>query len=120
LLAIYKVTGNKRWLNSAITLVAAQLEMFWDTDDGGFFSTASDTELWVREKEASDGATLSANGIAIHVLQQLGELTGTSKYHRLAWETAVWAGAQLNNAPGAMPYSLIEWENLVAYNPDAE
>jgi hypothetical protein len=120
LLAIYKVTGNKRWLNSAITLVATQLEMFWDTDDGGFFSTASDTELWVREKQASDGATLSANGIAMHVLQQLGDLTGNSKYHRLAWETAVWAGAQLNNAPGAMPYSLIVWDELIAYNPAAE
>jgi len=120
LLAIYKVTGNKRWLNSAITLVATQLEMFWDTGDGGFFSTASDTELWVREKEASDGATLSANGIAIHVLQQLGDLTGNSKYHRLAWEAAVWAGAQLNNAPGAMPYSLIVWDDLVAYNPAAK
>ena len=120
LLAIYKVTGNKRWLNSAITLVATQLEMFWDTDDGGFFSTASDTELWVREKEASDGATLSANGIAIHVLHQLGELTGNQKYHRQAWQTAAWAGAQLNNAPGAMPYSLIVLGELLAYKPDAE
>jgi uncharacterized protein YyaL (SSP411 family) len=120
LLAIYKVTGNKHWLNSAIALVAVMLETFWDAGEGGFFSTPSDTELWVREKEASDGATLSANGIALHVLQQLGDLTGKSKYHRLAWETAAWAGAQLNNAPGAMPYSLVVWENLVTYNPDAE
>jgi hypothetical protein len=120
LLAIYRVTGNKRWLNSAIALVATQLEMFWDTDDGGFFSTVAATELWVREKQASDGATLSANGIALHVLQQLGKLTGNNKYHRLAWETAAWAGAQLNNAPGAMPYSLIMWDELIAYNPDAE
>jgi len=120
LLAIYKVTGNKRWLNSAIMLVDVLLETFWDAEDGGFFSTPSDTELWVREKEASDGATLSANGIAMHVLQQLGNLTGNSKYHRLAWETAAWAGAQLHNAPGAMPYSLIVLGDLVAYRPDAE
>ncbi|MDX2456889.1 MAG: AGE family epimerase/isomerase, partial [Gammaproteobacteria bacterium] len=120
LLAIYKVTGNKRWLNSAIALVKTQLDKFWDTDDGGFFSTASDTELWVREKAASDGATLSANGIAIHVLHQLSELTGNSKYQRLAWETAAWSGAQLNNAPTAMPYSLVLWNDLMAYNPDAD
>jgi hypothetical protein len=56
----------------------------------------------------------------MHVLQQLGDLTGNSKYHRLAWETAVWAGAQLNNAPGAMPYSLIVLGELLAYKPDAE
>jgi hypothetical protein len=120
LLAIYKVTGNKRWLNSAIALVDTLLETFWDTDNGGFFSTAADTELWVREKQASDGATLSANAIAIHVLQQLGDLTGNQKYHRQAWQTAAWAGSQLNNTAAAMPYSLIMWDDLVAYNPDEE
>jgi uncharacterized protein YyaL (SSP411 family) len=120
LLAIYRVTGNKRWLNSAIALVDTMLATFWDDDNGGFFSTASDTELWVREKEASDGATLSANGVAIQVLQQLGDLTGDGKYHRQAWETAAWAGAQLSNSPAAMSYSLIGWDDLVAYNPDTE
>jgi uncharacterized protein YyaL (SSP411 family) len=74
----------------------------------------------VREKEASDGATLSANGVAIQVLQQLGDLTGDGKYHRQAWETAAWAGAQLSNSPAAMSYSLIGWDDLVAYNPDTE
>ena len=120
LLAIYKVTGNKRWLNSAMVLVDLLLETFRDADDGGFFSTRADTELWVREKQASDGATLSANGIAMHVLQQLGDLTGNQKYYRQAWETAAWAGAQLHNALGAMPYSLIMWDKLSAYNPAAE
>jgi uncharacterized protein YyaL (SSP411 family) len=112
LLAIYKVTGNKRWLNSAVALVATLLATFRDTDNGGFFSTAADTELWLREKQASDGATLSANGIAIHVLQQLGELTGNPEYNRFAWETAAWAGAQLNGAAAAMPYTLIVWEDV--------
>ena len=120
LLAIYKVTGNKRWLNSAITLVDRLLENFVDKTDGGFFSTAADTELWIREKQASDGATLSANGIAIHVLEQLGELTGDDRYYRQAWEAAAWAGAQLNNSAAAMPYSLIVWDKLLAYNPAVE
>ena len=117
LLALYRVTGDKRWLNSAIALVDTLLATFQDAVNGGFFSTAADTELWVREKEASDGATLSANGIAIHVLQQLGDLTGDKNYHRLAWQTAAWAAAQLHNAPAAMPYSLILWDELLAYTP---
>ena len=120
LLALYRVTGEKRWLKRAVALTERMLRQFWDEDDGGLFSTASDTELWVRKKEIADGASLSANGVALHVLQQLGGLTGDSKYQRLAWETAAWAGAQLNNAAAAMPYSLMLWDELVSYNPKAD
>jgi uncharacterized protein YyaL (SSP411 family) len=120
LLALYKVTGEKHWLNSAVALADAQLKKFWDTNDGGFFSTGADTELWVREKKASDGATLAANGIAIHVLQQLGQLTGHREYQQKAWQTAAWAGAQLASAPSAMPYTLIVWQDLPATNPVQE
>jgi uncharacterized protein YyaL (SSP411 family) len=120
LLALYQVTGEKRWLKRAVALTERMLRQFWDEDDGGFFSTASDTELWIRKKEIADGASLSANGVALHVLQKLGDLTGDSNYQRLAWETAAWAGAQLNNAVAAMPYSLMLWDELVSYNPKAD
>jgi len=117
LLAIYQVTGNKRWLNAARTLIDLQLEKFWDKDNGGFFSTPATTELWVREKEASDGATLSVNGISLQVLLQLGELSGQQSYLQYAWQTAAWAGAQLQNSAAAMPYSLVVWDELIELNP---
>lgn len=117
LLAIYQVTGNKRWLNAARTLIDLQLEKFWDKDNGGFFSTPATTELWVREKEASDGATLSVNGISLQVLLQLGELSGQPSYLQYAWKTAAWAGAQLQNSAAAMPYSLVVWDELIELNP---
>ena len=117
LLALYKVTGNKRWLNAARRLVDLQLALFWDNENGGFFSTPATTELWVREKEASDGATLAVNGIALHVLLQLGELSGQPSYTQYAWQTAAWAAAQLQDAPAAMPYGLIVWDDLVKLNP---
>ncbi|MDH3888607.1 MAG: thioredoxin domain-containing protein, partial [Gammaproteobacteria bacterium] len=93
LLALYKVTAEKRWLAAAIRLVDYMLLNFWDEADGGFFSTPSDTELWIRKKEITDGASLSANGVSLHVLHTLGELTGDAKYQQLAAETAAWAGA---------------------------
>ena len=117
LLAIYRVTGNKRWLIAARTLVDLQLEKFWDSDKGGFYSTPETTELWVREKKASDGATLSINGVALHVLLQLGELTGQQSYLQYAWQTAAWSGAQLQHSAAAMPYSLTVWNELVDLNP---
>jgi hypothetical protein len=117
LLALYRVTGKRRWLAAARRLVDVQLDNFLDKEYGGFFSTPASTELWVREKPLSDGATLSANAISLHVLLQLGDLTGQQAYHRLAWQTAAWAAAQLRDAPSAMPYSLIVWDELVELNP---
>jgi uncharacterized protein YyaL (SSP411 family) len=117
LLAIYKVTGNKRWLNAARRLVDLQLELFLDKDNGGFFSTPATTELWVREKPVIDGATLAVNGIALHVLLQLGELAGEQAYRQYAWQTAAWAAAQLQDSSAAMPYSLIVWDELIELNP---
>jgi uncharacterized protein YyaL (SSP411 family) len=120
LLALYKVTGDKRWLLAAIKLVDYMLLNFWDQAAAGFFSTTSDTELWIRKKEITDGASLSANGVSLHVLHTLGELSGATKYQQLARETAAWAGAQLNNAAAAMPYSLIVWDELVSSGPKAD
>ena len=118
LLALYKVSGNKRWLKAARMLVDLKLEKFWDRANGGFFSTPATTELWVREKEASDGATLSVNGVSLHALLQLGELTGQQSWLQYAWQTAAWSGAQLQHSEAAMPYSLMMWDELVELNPE--
>ena len=113
LLALYKVTANKRWLVKAEEFVDRLIAGYWDESVGGFFRSPADTELWVREKQASDGATLSVNGIAIHVLQELTRLTNKKSYRDKAWKTAAWAGAQLADFPASMPYTLIAWPRLV-------
>ncbi len=117
MLALYRVTGQKHWLSQARGLMDTQIALFYDVEDGGFFSTPGDTELWVRAKQASDGAVLSVNGISLHVLLQLGRLTGQQRYSEYAWQTAAWAAAQLDNAAATMPYSLMVWDELVALNP---
>ena len=117
LLALYRVTANRDWLDRARSLTASLVERFLDDTHGGFYSTPADTELWVREKEAVDGATLAPNGIAIHVLQQLATITGNPRYLEQAWQAAAWAGAQLQDAPSAMPYTLIVWPELPATRP---
>ena len=68
LLALYRVTGDKHWLKRAVALVDGMLQQFWDEDDGGFFSTASDTELWIRKKEIGDGASVNANFVSVVAL----------------------------------------------------
>ncbi|UCC55194.1 MAG: thioredoxin domain-containing protein [Gammaproteobacteria bacterium] len=115
LLMLYRVTGNERWLQQAQRLVDTQLQLFWDDVAGGFYRSGDDSGFWIREKEVVDGAAVSANGVAVHVLLDLAGATGKNVYHDRAWQTAAWAGAQLANAPDSMPYLLIRWPQLVAY-----
>jgi uncharacterized protein YyaL (SSP411 family) len=112
LLMLYQATGEQPRLAQARRLLDTQLSLFWDEANGGFFQTTSDTELWVREKEASDGATLSANGMAVHALLDLGGMIHDVTYRHKAVKTAAWAGAQLVDVPAAMPYILIRWPEL--------
>jgi uncharacterized protein YyaL (SSP411 family) len=113
LLTLHQVTGEQRWLTPARRLVDTLLERFQDAEHGGFYSTAADSELWVREKTASDGATLSVNGLAVHALLELAAATGQRDYREQAVRTAAWAGAQLADAPAFMPYILIRWPELL-------
>jgi len=113
LLTLFKVTGEKNLLRQARRLVDSQLAAYWDAEYGGFYRTPADTELWLREKEASDGATLSVNGIAVHALLDLGRLTGNRDYTEKAFKTAAWAAAQLQDSPEVMPYLLIRWPELM-------
>jgi uncharacterized protein YyaL (SSP411 family) len=115
LLMLYRVTGDRHRLQQAQRLVDTLLQLFWDDVAGGFYRTAGNGGFWIREKEVVDGATVSANGVAVHVLLDLAGATGKEAYRDRAWQTAAWAGAQLEEAPDSMPYLLIRWPRLVAY-----
>jgi len=112
LLALYRVSGERDRLLQARDLADAMLARFWDSKNGGFFNTGADTELWVRGKPLADGAAVSANGVALHVLLQLAAFSNETRYRELARQTAAWAGAQLADAPDAMPYTLLVWDSL--------
>jgi uncharacterized protein YyaL (SSP411 family) len=113
LLALHAADGKRRWLTVAQRLVDSMRARFEDRAQGGFFSTAADTELWLRDKPADDGATLSGNGIAIQALLELGRLTETTAYLDSARRTAAWAAAQLADYPAAMPSILQAWPQLL-------
>jgi uncharacterized protein YyaL (SSP411 family) len=117
LVTLFKVTGEKAWLGQARQLVDSLLARYWDADEGGFYSTPADTELWLREKSASDGATLSVNGVAVHTLLDLGRLASHRDYTGKAFRTAAWAGARLQDSPESMPYMLIRWPELMERSP---
>src|SRR5262249_29098799 len=64
LLNLHDATGEKEWLDAAVTLTNTMIENFADSSNGGFFFTAKDQEqLFVRTKDQYDGATPSGNSV---------------------------------------------------------
>ncbi len=113
LLALYRVTGERRWLQRARQLADRQVELFWDETNGGFYNAPAGPAAWLREKGIVDGAAVSDNGVSIHVLLALAGLTGQADYRRRARQTAAWAMGQLSDSPSDMPYALRAWPALL-------
>ena len=59
-----EATGEARWLAAATEAADALLDLFWDDEKGGVFTTGHDGEALVaRQKDLLDNATPSANSI---------------------------------------------------------
>ena len=78
-------TGEARWIGDARDTADALLELFWDDEHGGLFTTGHDAETLVaRQKDVLDNATPSANSAAAVALARLGALTGEPRYRDAA------------------------------------
>ena len=72
-----EATGEARWIDEAHATADAMVDLFWDDESGGLFTTGSDAEsLVVRQKDFLDNATPSANSQAALALLRLGALLG--------------------------------------------
>ncbi|HKD48050.1 MAG TPA: thioredoxin domain-containing protein [Rhizomicrobium sp.] len=80
-LHLWEVTGEQRFLDAARRWVATLDTHFWNSEKGGYCTTADDAEtLIVRARVLYDQAIPSANGIMIGVLTRLGMITGEGAY----------------------------------------
>lgn len=76
---------NVAYLQKAIHRAEQMMELFEDSEKGGYFMNASDGELLIaRPKETYDGAIPSGNSVAAMVLQRLAHLTGEGKWQEAA------------------------------------
>ncbi|HEU5084356.1 MAG TPA: thioredoxin domain-containing protein [Acidimicrobiales bacterium] len=76
-----EATGQARWLDEARTVADAMVELFWDHDQGGLFTTGTDGEqLVARDKDLQDSAVPSANSTAAVALLRLTALTGDDRH----------------------------------------
>ena len=76
-----EATGEARWIAEARLVADALLDLFWDDQHGGVFTTGHDAEaLIARPKDLMDNATPGANGLAAMGLLRLAALTGDARY----------------------------------------
>jgi uncharacterized protein YyaL (SSP411 family) len=76
-----EATGEARWTQAARQPADALLDLFWDDEKGGVFTTGDDGEaLIARQKDLLDNATPSASSLAAVGLLRLGARTGEHRY----------------------------------------
>ena len=80
-LRLYQVTNNAKYLDRAIQYAEQLNQHYWDSQNGGYFTSAYDTtDVPLRMKFAHDDATPNANAVMLSNLVQLFLLTGNSAY----------------------------------------
>ena len=114
LIDLYQVEFEAEFLGAAILLTQKMIDLFHDPDHGGFFYTSNDHEVLIaRNKEAQDGATPSANGIAAWTLLRLGRITGRSDFEEWAQSTLDFLSPTIAQAPAAAAQALIAVDFLL-------
>ena len=80
------------------------LDLFWDEESGGFFTSGSDAEtVVVRPKEFLDGALPSTNSVAITALLRVNALADDARLDAAVERTIALARPLFERHPGALP-----------------
>jgi hypothetical protein len=91
LLELYRSTLDPSYLERAVAITDTFIGHFCDHERGGFFFTADDGEpLIARLKPVHDGATPSANSVALSNLLVISRLTGRTRYLDIARDLMGW------------------------------
>ena len=107
LLTLWEVTFEPRWFDACKKLCEQTIELFWDKEEGGFFTTGSDHErLILRQKEIVESATPSPNAVASLVLQRMAVITGNQEWATKAETALRLAHSYMARAPQASGTSL--------------
>lgn len=103
---LYEATGQAVYLERALILKDGLLELFHDSEGGGFFFTGHDGEaLPIRSKELYDGAIPSGNSVAAKLLWKLSVIAQDVELKGIAERTAaVLSSAAAEYPPGYAMY----------------
>lgn len=115
LLDLYEAEFNPARLEAAVRLTEKQRELFEDSEQGGFFSTASGQEdLVLRMKDDYDGAEPSGNSVAALNLLRLAQITDRADFRGSAQKLLRACAQHLQENAQAVPQMLVAYEFSIA------
>ena len=102
LISLHEATLEPHWLQEAVALAEAMINLFWDDTVGGFYDTGSDHEtLVIRPRDVFDNAQPCGGSVATDVLLRLAALTGNDDYSTKGATPLRALQQLLGRAPGA-------------------
>jgi len=105
---LYEATFEIAYLEEAIALNEAMIDIFWDKQGGGLHFTGKGNEpLIARSKEIYDGALPSGNSVAALNFLRLGRMTGNPALEQRAEQLAQAFSRQVTDQPMAYTQLLI-------------
>jgi uncharacterized protein YyaL (SSP411 family) len=107
LLELFQTDGDPEWLAWARQLQARQDELFWDQEQGAWFSTTGrDPSVLLRLKEDYDGAEPSASSVSVLNTLTLAYLTDDTEAREKAQRTLARYGPRAGRAARVIPLML--------------
>jgi len=128
LLDLYEASFDVRWLSWAIQLQEKQDQLFWDSRNGGYFTTSgADPSILMQTREDYDGAEPSPDSVAAMNLLRLWQMTDRKGWREKAEKTFGVFAKRLESHPEALPqlvaaldFSLSKPKQIIiAGQPDA-
>ncbi|MEO7933367.1 MAG: thioredoxin domain-containing protein [Chthoniobacterales bacterium] len=114
LLDLYEATFDSRWLEQAAQLQSEQDALFYDQENGGYFSTReSASDIIARLKDDYDGAEPSANAIAATNLLRLATIKNDDTLRKQALLTLQSLAPAMTRMPQAVPQILVALESAL-------
>jgi uncharacterized protein YyaL (SSP411 family) len=102
LIELYEATFEVSYLEEAVALNKAMIDIFWDKQGGGLFFTGKGNEtLITQSKEIYDGALPSGNSVAVLNFLRLGRMTGNVALEEKAEELTKAFSRQVQDQPVA-------------------
>jgi uncharacterized protein YyaL (SSP411 family) len=102
LIELYEATFEVSYLEEAVALNKAMIDIFWDKQGGGLFFTGKGNEpLITQSKEIHDGALPSGNSVAVLNFLRLGRMTGNIGLEEKAEELTRAFSRQVQDQPMA-------------------